>query len=301
MSAQPNAHQAPWTITRLLAWTAEYLSRQGVDDARLAAEVLLADALGCRRIELYTRFDQVPDAGRVVAFRSSVKRAAAHEPIAYIVGEKEFFSLPFSVTHDVLIPRPETETLVECVIDHCRAAELTHARLLDLGTGSGCIAIAALSQLAGATAVGTDVSGDALVIARANAERNGVADRFTPVLADRLDLPADVVPDGGFDVIMSNPPYIAETDMAALPSNVRDFEPCVALSDGADGLSFYDSLAVDGPRWLASHGVVIVEVADGHAADTVIAMERGGRLAHRTTRMDRVVGQERVLTFVRRE
>ena len=265
----------------------------------MASEVLLAHAAGCRRINLYTRFDEVLDEARLSRFREWVRRAARREPIAYLVEEKEFFSLPFRVTRDVLIPRPETELLVECVIDHCTKAGLTHPHLLDLGTGSGCIAVTLLVQLKGASAVATDVSSAALEVAGSNAERHGVLDRLTLVEADRLAVPRDVVPDGGFDVVVSNPPYVAADAMDGLDMTVRDYEPSIALSDGQDGLTFYRSMATDAPGLLAPKGVVVVEVGDGQAAAAVEIIETAGGLAHRRTRRDRVVGAQRVLMFSR--
>ncbi len=282
---------------RLLNWTSDYLTRRGIEDARLASEVLLAHATGCRRIDLYTRFERTVAGSQRDRFRDWVRRAAAGEPIAYIVEEKEFFSLPFRVTPDVLIPRPETEALVECVLDHCTRVGLSSPQLLDLGTGSGCIVVAVLTQLADARAVATDVSPAALDIARYNAERHRVSDRLALVEADRLALPGGVVPDGGFDVLMSNPPYVAVDGMDGLDTTVRDYEPAAALTDGGDGLSFYRSIAEDGPALLAAGGVVIVEVADGQAASAVKVVEETGKFAHRKTRTDRVVGQDRVVVF----
>lgn len=297
MNAQAELNTAGWTIGRLLSWTSEYLARHEVDDARLATEVLLAHAAACRRIELYTRFDEALDEECLSRFREWVRRAAAHEPIAYLVEEKEFFSLPFRITRDVLIPRPETEELVETVIDHCVKAGLTQPQLLDLGTGSGCMAVAVLTQLEDAGAVATDVSPAALEIARCNARRHGVQDRLSLVEADRFALPADVIPDGGFDVVMSNPPYVRADEMDRLDASVRDYEPSLGLTDGADGLSFYRSIATDAPGLLAGGGVVIVEAGDGQAAAAIETIEAVGRLEHRGTRKDRVVGQERVLMF----
>ncbi len=297
MTADQATNQADWTISRLLSWTAEYLERVGVDDARLSAEVLLAHAAACRRIDLYARFDQGMGAEATAKFRELVKRAAGHEPIAYLVGQKEFFSLPFTVTSDVLIPRSETELLVECVIDHCVKRGLTEPKLLDLGTGSGCIAIAVATQNVGARVVATDVSPAALEVARGNAERHEVADRVTLVEADGLSLPGESVPDGGFDVLMSNPPYIAVDEVAGLDANVRDHEPRVALTDGGDGLSFYRMLAEGGRAVLADGGVVVVEVADGLAEPARRVFEEAGGFEHDGTWKDRVVGRERVLMF----
>jgi release factor glutamine methyltransferase len=287
-----------WTIGRLLNWTTSYLASHGVDEARLASEVLLAHAATCRRIDLYARFDQSLDGATLDRFRDSVRRAAAREPIAYVVGEKEFFSLPFRVTPDVLVPRPETEVLVEGVLDHCAATGLVAPRILDLGTGSGCIAVSVLTQLAAATAVATDVSATALDVACSNAERHGVADRIVFVEADGLALPEAVVPEPGFDVLVSNPPYVSADSMGKLDATVRDHEPRVALTDGRDGLSFYRAIATDAPRLLTAAAVVMVEVADGQAAAVIEAVEATGRLVHRETRADRVVGQDRVLVFL---
>ena len=297
MNAPATVDEIPWTIGRLLCWTGEYLGRHQVVDARLASEVLLAHAAQCRRIDLYTRFDSILEPEQVECFRGWVRRASAHEPIAYLVGQKEFFSLSFKVTPDVLIPRAETETLVECVLDHCGKAGLTHPQLLDLGTGSGCLAIAALSHLPEARGVATDVSAAALEVARFNAHRHGVSDRLTLVEANRLALPEGAVPKGGFDVLMCNPPYIPASAMDKLDAAVRDFEPSLALTDGAGGLSFYRTIAADGPPLLALDAMVFVEIGDGAAQAVVEAMTAVGNLEHRQTRKDRVVGQERVLAF----
>jgi release factor glutamine methyltransferase len=297
MSARADLNTGEWTIGRLLRWTSDYLARQNVDDARLACEVLLAHAAGCRRIDLYTRFDEVLDEARLDRFRAWVRRAAVHEPIAYLVEEKEFFSLPFRITRDVLIPRPETEELVEAVIDHCGNAGLRRPKLLDVGTGSGCIAITVLVRLPDASALATDISPAAIEIARFNARRHGVTDRLSLAEADRLALPGDSIPAGGFDVVMSNPPYVPADGIDRLDVSVRDYEPPVALTDGTNGLSFYRSIATDAPALLAENGVVVVEVGDGQAAAAVETVEKAGMLSHQRTRRDRVVGQERVLMF----
>lgn len=293
----PGEKSETWTIGRLLSWTSDYFVRHQVIDARLASEVLLAHAAQCRRIDLYTRFDSVLEPEKIECFRGWVRRASAHEPIAHLVGQKEFFSLSFKVSRDVLIPRAETETLVECVLDHCGKIGLNAPQLLDLGTGTGCLAIAALMHLPAATAVATDVSTAALEVARENAARHGVSDRLTLVEADRLALPAKVVPKGGFDILMCNPPYIPASAIAGLDAAVRDFEPSQALTDGADGLSFYRTIAADGPPLLSPDAMVFVEVGDGAAQAVIETMTAGGNLEHRQTRKDRIVGQERVLAF----
>ncbi len=299
MTAPATTAENDWTVGRLLSWTSDYLTRHSVDDARLAAEVLLANAAGWRRIDLYARFDRVLEAEPMARFRKWVRRAATHEPVAYLVGEKEFFSLSFRVTRDVLIPRPETETLVECLMDYCREVEWVQPRILDVGTGSGCLAIAALTNIPEASAVATDVSQAALEIARFNAERHKVLERLALLCADRLALPAEAVPEGGFNVLVCNPPYIAAGSIPSLDAAVRDFEPPVALTDGGDGLSFYRTIAVDAPALLAEEGVVIVEVGDGQHEVVQEVMTGPGRFVHHQTRHDRVVGQGRALVFTR--
>lgn len=291
--------QSAWTIGRLLAWTTEYLARHQIADARLASEVLLARAADRRRIELYTHQGEVPPAKQVAQFRDWVRRAAEHEPIAYLVGEKEFFSLAFTVTHDVLIPRPETEMVVECVIDHCKEAGLVAPYILDMGTGSGCMAVAVLKHVTGARVVGSDTCPSALNTAQENARRHQVAERFVAIDADRLHLPPQVLPEGGFDVLMSNPPYVSREAFAGLDATVRDYEPQRALTDGEDGLSFYRAIAVDGPALLAPRGVVILEVGDGQSAGVQEILEASNKFVHRRTAKDRVVGRERVLVFAR--
>ena len=187
MSTKADIDRSPWTLGRLVQWTTDHLAEHSVSDARLSTEVLLAKAADCRRIDLYARFDKTFNGTGLDRFRDWVRRAAEGEPIAYVVGEKEFFSLPFAVTSAVLIPRPETEVLVQCVIDHCGAAKLKAPRLLDLGTGSGCIAVTLLTLLPDAAVVATDLSPEALAVAESNALRHGVSERIR-LMDSRRDL-----------------------------------------------------------------------------------------------------------------
>lgn len=296
MSTLRHPDATPWTIGQLLSWTAEFLGRQAVDDPRLSAEVLLAHAAKCRRIDLYARFDRELEPDALGQFRDLVKRAGTHEPIAHLVGEKEFFSLRLDVSPDVLIPRTETEELVEAVLDLCRQHAWESPRLWDLGTGSGCLAVAILKNLPGATCLATDVSAPALEIAKTNAARHNVAGRAAFVQAGGFHLSGDVVPEGGFHLILSNPPYIPAAQIATLDRAVRDFEPRLALTDEADGLSFYRMIADESSRFLADDGHVVVEVGDGAAA-AVTQIMSGRGWDHVRTRRDRTVGQDRVLVF----
>lgn len=272
------APQDVWTVGRLLQWTTGWLDRHEVDSPRLSAELLIAHALACKKIELYTRFDAVPAEPQLAAIRELVRKAAEHVPIAYIVGRKEFFSLEFAVGPAVLIPRPETETLVQKTIELCRAEPDRTHHVLDLGTGSGCIAVAIARYAANAALTATDVSADAVEVARSNAERHGVADRITFAVADWLDLPAGVRPLDGFDVIVSNPPYIAEAEMASLPRNVRDYEPRGSLTaDGSDGLVYYRRLAAEHGGRLRPGGSVLVEIGAGQREDVLKIFRDDGR------------------------
>lgn len=286
-----------WTIGRLINWTSDYLGGQSIDEARLSSEILLSKAIGCRRIDLYSRFDDEPPAEAITRFREWVKRAGSHEPIAYLVGEKEFFSLPLTVTPDVLIPRPETECLVEWVLDDCRTLERPSPKVLDVGTGSGCIAVSLLVNLPGAQVVGVDLSASALQIAGSNASRHDVADRFTPVEADCLNVPRAAVPTGGFDVMVSNPPYVPANEMDTLDATVREYEPRGALTDESNGLSFYESFARDAGKVLAGEGRLYLEIGEGQGESVLAVMRAEDRWKHLGTRRDQVVGHDRVMAF----
>lgn len=298
MSNAPLA-SAEWTIARLLAWTTEFLQRHGIADSRLAGEVLLSRAMECQRIHLYTRMNESPPATRLDTFRDWVKRAAAGEPIAYLVGEKEFFSLRFRVTRDVLIPRPETETLVECAIDYCTAAGIAEPRIWDLGTGSGCVAISMLKHLAAARVVASDISEPALAVAQANAERHQMAGRLSAIHADGLKLPAEALPERGFDVIACNPPYIPRDAVDRLDRSIRDYEPRMALTDEADGLRFYQTMAREAGALLAPGGAVMVEVADDRADAVREVFTAQPGWVHRRSVPDRVTGKHRVVIVSR--
>ncbi len=255
-----------WTIGRLLAWTTEHLKSRDVDEPRLSAELLLAEAMGYQRIDLYARFEEKPTAEQRDAFRGSIRAAAEHKPIAQLIGHKEFYSLDFKVTPDVLIPRPETELLVERALTWCDEHPRDRHDLLDLGTGSGCIVVAIAKRQPSIHAVATDISEAAIVVARQNADAHNVSDRLRFVQADMFDLPAGAAPDGGFDVIVSNPPYVADHERETLPRNVRDHEPAVALFCGADGLGAYRRIAAGVANHLRPSGTLILEVGHTQAA-----------------------------------
>lgn len=249
-----------WTIGRLLQWTTGYLKDRGADSPRLDAEVLLAQALGCQRIELYTAFDQVPEEAARTAFRELVRRRAEGTPVAYLVGRREFYSLPFRVTPDVLIPRPETEFLVIRLLDlaQLQAPAAENWAIADVGTGSGIIAVCAAKWLEKSRVTALDISPAALRVAQSNATDHGVADRINFVESDLLSaLPAEP----RFDFIVSNPPYIAEHEMAGIARDVRDFEPRLALVAGPRGTEVIERLIGQAAERLVPGGWLLMEIS----------------------------------------
>jgi len=244
-----------WTVVRLLNWTKEYFARADVSDARLAAEVLLAHVLKCRRIDLYARHDYRPDQAQLGAYRGLVTRAAAHEPVAYLVGEKEFYSLTFKVTPDVLIPRAETEILVAEAVEHLRALARPSAAW-DACTGSGCVAIAVARNVPDATVLATDISAEALAVASRNGESLGVSDRVRFREAALLERPTGDVEPEAFDAITANPPYVADGD--PIGESVAH-EPELALRAGADGLDCIRPIVQCAHVLLRPGGALILE------------------------------------------
>jgi len=267
-----------WTVGRLLTWTTEWLTSRGSDSPRLDAEVLLASVRGCPRIALYTAFDVSVNDDERARFRSLVKRRGEGEPVAYLVGNKEFFSLSFAVSPAVLVPRPETEGLVVRVLDLHPSAEPTGPRLriVDVGTGSGAIAVTLAATLAKrlqqAEFVATDISSAALSVARENAQRHGVADQIEFVECDLLDDPRVA---GPWDVIVSNPPYIREDEFDALPRDVRLHEPRTALVAGPTGVEVIARLVAAAAQKLAPGGWLVMEVgpATASAAEAIVVAE----------------------------
>ena len=247
-----------WTVGRLLTWTTDYLKSHGVEGARLDAEVLLAEARGCKRIDLYAAFNDPASDEVRAAFRELVRRRSEGTPVAYLVGRREFYSLDFSVSPDVLIPRPETELLVIALLDRLKQHAGQPASVLDLGTGSGIIAICAARHAAGARITATDVSPAALKIAAANAARLEVAERIRFLQSDLL---ASVPAGEPFDFIVSNPPYISTAEMAALPTDVRNHEPHLALHGGEHGWEIVARLIDESAPRLRSGGWLLVEIS----------------------------------------
>jgi release factor glutamine methyltransferase len=246
-----------WTIGRLLTWTTKYLTDRGADSPRLDAELLLAHAVGCPRIGLYTTFDEPPNDAVRTAFRDLVRRRAEGTPVAYLLGHREFYSMEFRVTPDVLIPRPETEFLVIAVLD-ALGRRPTAKHVADIGTGSGAIAVAVAKHAPRVHVTAVDTSIAALATARANAERHGVAARIEFVESDLLHAAAS---DKTFDVIASNPPYVSSAEMSSLPADVARYEPHAALEAGPLGTEVYARIIPQAAQRLVPNGELWMEIS----------------------------------------
>jgi release factor glutamine methyltransferase len=248
--------QKTWTVGELLNWTAQYLAQKGAEFPRLDAEVLLAHVLECKRIDLYgIRFGDIAHDDVRKRYKDLIRRRLEGCPVAYLVGRKEFFGLEFEVSPAVLIPRPDSELVVsECLT---LAKKMPQPRILDVGTGSGNLAIAVAHQHLGALVTAIDRSSDALAVAQRNAQKHNVNERirFLPG-----DLFAPLGPDERFDFILSNPPYIPHGDLEKLPPGVRDFEPKMALDGGSDGFSVFECLLDQGKTFLEPGLFLIIEI-----------------------------------------
>jgi release factor glutamine methyltransferase len=250
-----------WTVLRLLNWTADYLKQRGSDSPRLDAEVLLARVLDWSRVQLYTQFEHEVGPRPRGEFRDLVRRRAEGAPVAYLVGRKEFYSLPLRVSPAVLIPRPDSEFVVVEFLSLLKGVDAPRA--VDVGTGSGNLALACAQQHRTARFVAIDRSADALAVARGNAESLGLADRVDFRHGDLLE-PAAA--DGPFDAIVSNPPYIPTAVIPLLDPGVRDHEPHLALDGGPDGLRIAARLIAAAAPLLRSGGHLILEIGSDQEA-----------------------------------
>lgn len=262
MTMQPEK----WTVLKILNWTKGYLAEKGVENPRLEAEWMLCEALSLDRVGLYLNFDKPLNDAELAAFRGMVQRRAKREPLQYILGSQEFMGLDFQVTPAVLIPRHDTEVLVAEGVQRGAGTR----SILDIGTGSGCVAVALAKSLPEAEVSSVDVSAEALAVARDNAEKNQVSVRFfhgslfEPLAGRR------------FDMIVSNPPYIPADEIATLQQEVRGFEPLGALDGGADGLDFYRSIVSGAPEHLTPGGWLLFEVGAGQAPQVLELLRTGG-------------------------
>ncbi|UCG80077.1 MAG: peptide chain release factor N(5)-glutamine methyltransferase [Desulfobacterales bacterium] len=258
-----------WTILKILKWTTGYFKSHRLEQPRAAAEILLAHALGLRRVDLYVQYDRHLQVEELELFRGFIKRRIQREPVAYIVGKKEFWSMDLRMTPDVLIPRPETETLVEAALSIVQPKPGPEPlRILDLGTGSGAIVLAMASEWPGQSFYAVDRSEKALAVARENARTRELDKTITFLQGDWFD----PVRDRGryFDVIVSNPPYIASHEFEVLPPEITEYEPREALDGGSDGLAAIRLIIEQAAHHMIPGGWLLFEI--GH--DQWVAVEK---------------------------
>ena len=290
----------PWTIKRVLDWTSGYLERKGDEHPRLSAEWLLANVCGLSRVELYVNFDKPLEAGELDAMHAAIERRAAGEPLQYVTGEMPFRHIVLKCERGVLIPRPETEVLVDAALEGVDAAAEKNddaagsVRVLEVGTGTGCIALSIASERPGTLVTATDLSPRAVELAARNREALGLEEAVDVI---ECDLATGVSPDlmGSFSVLVSNPPYIPTQVLRdEVPAEVADFEPELALDGGDDGLDVFRRLVELAPEALAPGGMLAVELFEGAldaAADLVRAQGGWGSVEVREdlTRRPRVL------------
>lgn len=281
-------HMEIWTTLKVLSWTKDFLTGKGIGNARLEAEWMLCAATGLDRVGLYLNFDKPLNDEELARYRAMVTRRGRREPLQHILGSQEFFGLDFEVTADVLVPRYDTETLVREALLRAPGA----ISVLDIGTGSGCVAVALARELPAAHVSAIDISTAALRVARSNAEKNGVAVEF---LEGSLCEP---VAGRFFDLIVSNPPYIPSCDILTLEPEVRDFDPLCALDGGIDGLEIYRDLIPAAQACLRPGGWLLVEIGAGQDRDVRQLFQAAGGFGDPVEAVDpggiiRVVGGQR--------
>jgi release factor glutamine methyltransferase len=286
-----------WTVADALAWTVDYLTRKEIESPRRSAEWLLSAATGLSRIELYAHHDRCLTPEERSAFRAGIERRAAGEPLQYVTGEMPFRHLVLQVRPGVFIPRPETEVLVDAVLEYLEGRGVAEPVVVDLCTGSGAVAVSTAFERAGARAYATEIVPETAEVARLNAERAGVADRVTVGVGDLFEpLPPELR--GLADVVVSNPPYIPTVDLADLPDEVGSREPRVALDGGADGLDTVRRI-VDGARdWLRPGGLLAIETDTARVKDAADLMSSWYEGV--VVRQD-LTGRDRIALGTRRE
>jgi release factor glutamine methyltransferase len=266
-----------WTIKDILKATTDYFKGKGIENPRLDAEVLLAHQLKSDRLSLYLNLDKPLTKDEISGYRTSVKRRVQREPLQYITGIQEFWSLEFVVGPQALIPRPESEMLVEqalCLLKETGKERGYAPSILDVGTGCGALAVSLACEMEHAKIQATDISSTALELARLNAEKHGVIDRFEFLEGDLLK-PLENL-EKGFDVILSNPPYVASEEFEALPPEVRDYEPRLALDGGKGGMRYVERLIREAADYLIPGGWLLVEMAPHQTRESLKLVKQTG-------------------------
>lgn len=280
------------TLLEVLRLSTSFLAQRGSESARLDAELLTAHSLGLRRLDLYLQYDRPLREDELVPMRELLRRRAAGEPVAYLVGEREFYGRAFRVSPAVLIPRPDTETLVEAALQWARARDPdAPLRIADVCTGSGCIAVTMAAELPHAHVVACDISAEALDVARDNAQRRGVADRVECIAGPWTEPLHSHAP---FDMLLSNPPYVSDAEVEELAVDVRNYEPRLALAAGDDGLAAYRALLSDIASLLAPAAYVALEVDPRRAGDVDSLLQQALPGAH-TRRIQDLTTRDRVV------
>lgn len=280
-----------WTIAKVLKWSVGYLERHSIDAPRLTAELLLAQALDCKRMDLYLCYDQPLEPTELGRFRETLQRRAKNEPTQYILGQQEFWSLPFVVDRRVLIPRPETECIVEEAIRSAQAGAFDpKGYFLELGVGSGALSCALAHEFPEAHIDAVDLSEDALEVAAKNIQTLGFSDRIT---LWKGDLFSPLPPEARYTLIVSNPPYIRTEDIQGLQAEVRLWEPPLALDGGKDGLRLIRRLVADASTFLTSPGLLLIEIGSDQGPDALACVPRppfaSASLIQDYARLDRIL------------
>ncbi|MFQ6604811.1 MAG: peptide chain release factor N(5)-glutamine methyltransferase [Fidelibacterota bacterium] len=245
-----------WRVIDIIKWAESYFAEKGFSHPRREIEWLLQDLLHCQRMDIYLRFDEPLSQSQLSTLRSWIKRRLNREPLQYITGKTEFYGLPFHITPAVLIPRPETERLVDVAIH--TLIGIPDPKILDIGTGTGCLALALAHEIKSSRVMATDISEDVLTLAERNRKELGL-ENVELIQSDILT----EIPGEGFDAVICNPPYVPAIEMDSLMPDVQDFEPVTALTDGADGLTFYSRLAEIGSTLVRPGGWLLLEVGLG--------------------------------------
>lgn len=284
-----------WTISRALAWAADHLKKYDIESPRLEAEILLAHAAGLKRIALYTDHESILAEEKLIRFKELIQRRSQHEPIAYITGTQPFLSLEFYVDRSVLIPRPETEQLIEVAIDSIKrpSSPIPHFLIADIGTGCGAIAVSLAKFLPNAEVIGIDSSLQAIKIAERNADRHKVSNKCRFIRGNMLQPLKEKV-----NLIISNPPYIPTDEIATLEADVKDWEPREALDGGKDGLDCIRKIIEEAPDHLVPKGLLFIEIGGDQGEKVRQITESPGKYEGIKIIKD-LYGKERILKAIR--
>jgi release factor glutamine methyltransferase len=289
------ANTEHWTTRKLLEWMTNHFQENAVESPRLISEMLLTHLFGGQRIDLYANIDRIATEDERDTLRSYIKRTIEHEPVQYIVGKTWFYGLEFDVNTSTLIPRTCTETIVEQAMLFASQIEASPNRIADIGTGSGCIAIMIAKHIKDATVVATDISIEALELAKQNAHNHGVDKAITFVEGSLTEPFSTLEP---FNIICSNPPYIPDNEMLLLDKNVGDWEPKLALSGGHDGLKYIRPLLENSPDYLLENGILLIEIATSIKSE-VLALAKSNPLLKEPKILRDRYGDDRFLRAIK--